>query len=81
MITRLDERPAIPEDVHGEPHRRLLEATIIGSYREMPGLSLHLAQASRLFGLRTTTCKIVLEGLVQRGHLRRAHDGQYRRNF
>jgi hypothetical protein len=44
----------------------------------MPGLSLHLNQAARLFGLRGTTCQIVLEDLVRRGSLRRGEDGQYR---
>ena len=43
----------------------------------MPGLILHLKQAARLFGLRETTCRIVLEELVRQGRLRRALDGQY----
>jgi hypothetical protein len=61
----------------GEPSRRQLVAMIIGSYREMPGLSLHLNQAARLFGLRTTTCRLVLDDLVRQGMLRVADDGQY----
>jgi hypothetical protein len=65
--------------VEGEPPRRLLEAMILGTYTEMPGLSLHLNQAARLFGLRSATCKIVLDDLVRDGQLRRAHDGQYAR--
>ena len=63
--------------ITGEPPRQHLEAMIAGTYREMPGLSLHLAQAVRLFGLRTATCQIVLNDLVRRGVLRRALDGQY----
>lgn len=70
---RLRRRDAIS----GEPQRRQLEAMIIGTYGEMPGLSLHLRQATRLFGLRDTTCQIVLDDLVQQGVLRRATDGQY----
>lgn len=67
-----------PRDaVHGEPPRRELESLILGSYHEMPGLTLHLAQAARLFGLRTATCEVVLEDLVQQGRLRRGADGQY----
>ena len=63
--------------VAGEPPRRQLESMIVGTYREMPGLSLHLAQAARLFGLRLATCEIVLEDLVRAGALRRTADGQY----
>jgi hypothetical protein len=61
----------------GEPPRPQLVAMIVGSYREMPGLSLHLNQAARLFGLRPSTCRVVLEDLVRNGRLRRTVDGQY----
>jgi hypothetical protein len=60
-----------------EPDRAELVSMIVGTYHEMPGLSLHLAQAARLFGLKRTTCELVLEYLVDRGELRRARDGQY----
>ena len=63
--------------VNGEPPRRQLETMILGTYSEMPGLSLHLPQAARLFGLRHETCRVVLEDLVRRGSLRRAEDGQF----
>jgi DNA-binding FadR family transcriptional regulator len=43
----------------------------------MPGLSLNVSQASRLFGVGRTTCQSVLEDLVRRGHLH-VRDGQYR---
>jgi hypothetical protein len=65
--------------VEGEPPRRFLEAMIISTYSEMPGLSLHLNQAARLFGLRSATCRIVLDDLVRDGRLQHAHDGQYAR--
>lgn len=61
----------------GEPGRSQLIATILGSYREMPGLSLRLEQAARLFGLRKRTCQVVLDDLVRQGELRRATDGQF----
>jgi len=51
--------------------------TILETYREMPGLSLYLHQAVRLFGLRVNTCRVVLDQLVARGSLRRTADGQY----
>jgi DNA-binding IclR family transcriptional regulator len=60
-----------------EPPRTQLEAIIRGMYREMPGLSLQLPQAARLFGLCETTCRDVLDALVRRGTLRRAQDGKY----
>jgi DNA-binding IclR family transcriptional regulator len=50
---------------------------IVGTYREMPGLRLKIAEAARLFGLRTTTCRIVLEALVDEGALRRTDEGHY----
>lgn len=61
----------------GEPSRAELTSIIVGSYQEMPGLSLRLAQAARLFGLRTRTCQIVMDDLVSAGQLCRTHDGQY----
>src|SRR5262245_24046756 len=62
---------------HAEPLRAELVAMVLGTFREMPGLSLHLNQAARLFGVRTTTCQVLLEDLVALGRLRRSHDGQY----
>jgi hypothetical protein len=50
---------------------------ILGTFREMPGLCLHMNQAARLFGLRRRTCEVVLEDLVAQGKLRRASDGQF----
>jgi DNA-binding IclR family transcriptional regulator len=50
---------------------------ILGTYREMPGLSLHLSQAARLFGIRRSTCQVIMDDLVQAGSLRRSADGQY----
>ena len=60
-----------------EPGRTELVAMILGTFREMPGLSLHMNQAARLFGLRRGTCEVVLEDLVAQGRLRRAADGQF----
>jgi hypothetical protein len=60
-----------PRDTpQGEPSRSQLIALITGTYREMPGLTLPLTQAARLFGLREATCRIVLEDLVRQGRLR-----------
>jgi hypothetical protein len=61
----------------GEPTRSHLTTLILGTYREMPGLSLTLQQAARLFGLRETTCQVVLDDLVYAQRLRRAVGGRY----
>jgi len=60
-----------------EPTRRHLVCTIVGTYREMPGLCLHLPQAARLFGLPQSTCELILSDLVAQGTLRLSRDGQY----
>jgi hypothetical protein len=60
-----------------EPTRQHVISNIIGTFREMPGLWLHLNQAARLFGLPTSTCEGILSDLVADGTLRRACDGQY----
>ena len=55
------------------------EATrrVEGEYREMPGLSLTLAQAARLWGLDQSTCERVLTRLIERQVLKRAWNGTY----
>jgi hypothetical protein len=46
---------------------------IEAEFREMPGLSLTLAQAARLFGAHPARCERVLDALVHAGEL--ATDG------
>ena len=48
-----------------------------GEYLEMPGLSLTLEQAQRLWALDRRTCSGVLSNLVQNGFLRQRRDGSY----
>ena len=50
-----------------------------GEYREMPGLSLTMPQAARLWGLDSGTCAVVLTTLLERQVLRRTAIGTYRR--
>jgi hypothetical protein len=64
----------------GEPDRSQLTALIVASFREMPGMTLRLEQAARLFGLRARTCEVVLGDLVRQRQLRRRPDGQYTRS-
>lgn len=72
------ERRRTVRGVNGEPSRSHLVALVLGTYAEMPGLSLYLPQAARLFGLRESTCVVVLGDLVRGGQLRQSPDGQYR---
>jgi hypothetical protein len=78
MTTNIKERRSRPRDtISAEAPRDHLISMIIGTYREMPGLRLHVAEAARLFGLRTTTCRVVLDALVDDGTLRCTDEGLY----
>lgn len=48
-----------------------------GEYLEMPGLSLTVPQAQRLWGLDSVACRQVLQGLIEAGFLKRRADGTY----
>ena len=61
----------------GEPERAYLVRMIQRTYCEMPGLNLSLQQAGRLFGLRESTCRLVLDDLVRADILRKSEDGRY----
>jgi hypothetical protein len=52
---------------------RLIEA----EYREMPGLSLTLAQAGRLWMLDPMTCEAVFARLVRQGVLHQTRHGRF----
>ena len=61
----------------GELHDLLRRAE--GEYREMPGLSLTVPQAARLWGLDSRTCAALLTTLADRQVLRRTTSGTYLR--
>ena len=48
-----------------------------GQYLEMPGLSLSLCQAARLFGLEHSICSALLDVLVVTGFLNRTPQHRY----
>lgn len=48
-----------------------------GEYLEMPGLSLTLCQAQRLWGLAPKVSEAILDALVQVGFLRQTTHGRY----
>ena len=52
---------------------------IEGEYREMPGLSLTMSQAERLWGLDRGTCSFVLTTLIELGVLKQTRMGTFLR--
>ena len=54
-----------------------LAARVRAEYREMPGLSLTAAQASRLLGIEQLVCERVLQALVIDGALHHTPRGAY----
>lgn len=57
--------------------RALITERVRGEFREMPGLTLTLAQAVKLWSLDLTTCTDVLTYLVTVGYLCRRDDGAF----
>jgi hypothetical protein len=70
-------QPSRGDDVRRTPALREALLRAEGEYREMPGLSLTLPQAARLWGLDHSTCELVLTGLIERRILKRASNGAY----
>jgi hypothetical protein len=62
---------------HAAPQLDELIALVHSEYREMPGLSLTLEQAQRLWSLDRSTCVMLFERLVQMGVLRTTKRGRY----
>ena len=56
-----------------------LLARVQSEYREMPGLTLTVSQAERLWRLDPSTCALVLRLLSERRVLRRSTSGRYLR--
>ena len=63
--------PAVPDP------RAMIAERVRGEFREMPGLTLTLAQARRLWSLDVATCTEVLSHLVDAGFLARRPDGAF----
>jgi DNA-binding IclR family transcriptional regulator len=64
---------------HRTPALREVLLRIESEYREMPGLSLTVSQAERLWGLDSSTCASALTTLVERRVLRQTTGGRYLR--
>ena len=50
---------------------------VLAEYADMPGLSVTLAQAQRLWGVDEQTCRRAFDALIARGILRRTTKGRY----
>jgi DNA-binding GntR family transcriptional regulator len=57
--------------------RQKLIDRVRAEYREMPGLRLSMAQATRLLGLDRPICRDVFHVLVSEGFLRETPRGDY----
>ena len=51
---------------------------VLAEFEEMPGLTLTVRQAGRLFGLDPHTCRVVLDTLVDSAYLRETNAGAVR---
>jgi hypothetical protein len=72
MLQRTTSSTAIRPD-----HKSVITERIRGEFREMPGLTLSLAQACRLWSLDELACGEALTQLVQAGFLCRKADGGF----
>ena len=59
----------------------ILVRRVRGEFEEMPGLSLTVAQAIKLFGIAPDVCAGILSQLIEEGLLRLKSDGRYVRHF
>ncbi len=53
---------------------------IRAEFDQMPGMQLTLQQAQRLFGVDATTCRRLLDELVDARFLRSTNEGRFARN-
>jgi hypothetical protein len=65
--------------IHKQPTNATQQLTrlVQAEYAEMPGLSVTLLQAQRLWGVDQQTCRTVFDVLITRGILRRTRQGRY----
>jgi hypothetical protein len=75
FVRLLPER--FPPERRNVAARRALMVRVRSEFRELPGLSLTLAQASRLLGVSPEACRRILGVLIQEGTLCLRADGRY----
>ena len=54
-----------------------LSQQVRGEYLEMPGMSLTVDQATKMWGINRDICATLLDSLVDTGFLRRGQHGKY----
>jgi hypothetical protein len=70
-------RPPRPIERRNAASRHALRRRVHAEFFEMPGLTLTVEQAARLFGLPADVCRRVFGELVQVEMLRLTADGRY----
>jgi len=68
---------AVPAERRDVPRRHALLRRVHGEFEEMPGMSLTLDQAAKLFGLAPEVTSRVLDGLADARVLHRRKDGRF----
>jgi hypothetical protein len=86
-ILTMSELPPSPEPLALFPverrnimARERLVTRVRAEFGDMPGLSLTVPQARRLFGIPVDACSRILDALVREGLLRQRDDGSYTRS-
>jgi hypothetical protein len=79
MLQLTSSTPSTQPAVLPDATKASINERIRGEFREMPGLTLTVAQARRLWNVDLSTCTQVLSHLVDAGFLCRRADGSYGR--
>jgi hypothetical protein len=53
----------------------VLARRVLAEFEEMPGMALTPRQASRLFGLEESVCRVVIDALIDMAYLRETRRG------
>ncbi len=69
--------PTVPVERRNVAARHALVCRIQSEFEEMPGLSLTMSQAARLWGLSPDIAARIIERLAEARVLRRSNDGQF----
>jgi hypothetical protein len=72
-----EETSVVPQRRSGKDTLPELMLRVEAEFGEMPGLSVTLPQAQRLWGMDYATCLAVFRVLTDRGVVRRTPRGQY----
>ena len=67
----------LPAERRNVAAREALVRRIHSEFQEMPGLSLTLVQATKLFGVSLDACSRILRRLIEERRLRLRSDGRY----